>query len=141
MIPQASSARSPAGQWPPKKASAATIGGAKALGRDDIGRISVGAKADLVLLDLEAPGMRPVRDPLRSFFFSAADRAVRDVFIDGHQVVKEGVVVTIDRAGLSGPLQDSQDAFVRNAPYVDFRGRSADEISPTSFRIEGKNRG
>ncbi len=85
--------------------------------------------------------MRPVRDPLRSFFFSAADRAVRDVFVDGQQLVKDGVVLTIDRAGLSSRLQDSQDAFVRNAPYVDFRGRSADEISPTSLRIEGKNLG
>ena len=36
-------------------------------------------------------------------------------------------------------LQDLQEAFVRNAPYVDFRGRTADEISPTSFRIEGRN--
>jgi len=66
---------------------------------------------------------------------------VRMQFDDGREVVAEGAVVTIDRAGLSRPLQDSQDAFVRNAPYVDFRGRSADEISPTSFRIEGTNRG
>ncbi len=134
-------AKSVRGVWLSELFHAATIGGAKALGRDDIGRLSVGAKADLVLLDLEAPGMRPVRDPLRSFFFSAADRAVRDVFVDGNQVVKDGAVLTIDRAGLSPRLQQSQDAFVRNAPYVDFRGRSADEISPTSLRIEGKNLG
>ena len=132
-------ARSVRGVWLSELFHAATIGGAIALGRDDLGRIAVGAKADLVLLDLEAPGMRPVRDPLRSFFFSAADRAVRHVFVDGNRVVKEGEVLTIDRAGLSGPLQESQEAFVKNAPYVDFRGRSADEISPTSFRIEGKN--
>jgi 5-methylthioadenosine/S-adenosylhomocysteine deaminase len=134
-------ARSVRGVWLSELFHAATIGGAKALGRDDIGRISVGAKADLVLLDLDAHGMRPVRDPLRSFFFSAADRAVRDVFVDGRQVVKDGEVTMIDRAALSRPLQESQEAFIRNAPYVDFRGRTADEISPTSFRIEGTNRG
>ena len=127
------------GVWLSELFHAATIGGAKALGRDDLGRLAVGAKADLVLLDLEAPGMRPVRDPLRSFFFSAADRAVRHVFVDGRQVVKEGEVTTIDHATMRRALQDSQEAFVRNAPYVDFRGRSADEISPTSFRIEGRN--
>jgi cytosine/adenosine deaminase-related metal-dependent hydrolase len=132
-------AKSVRGVWLSELFHAATIGGATALGREDIGRLSVGAKADIVLLDLEAPGMRPVRDPLRSFFFSAADRAVRDVFVDGAQVMKDGKVLTIDHAALARPLQDSQDAFVRNAPYVDFRGRSADEISPTSFRIEGKN--
>jgi 5-methylthioadenosine/S-adenosylhomocysteine deaminase len=71
--------------------------------------------------------------------FSAADRAVRHVFVDGRQVVKDGAVLTIDHKALSRSLQTSQDAFVRNAPYVDFRGRSADEISPPSFRIEGRN--
>ncbi|WP_395712656.1 hypothetical protein [Reyranella sp.] len=58
--------------------------------------MAVGANADLVMLDLDAPGMRPVRDPLRSFVFSAADRAVRHVFVDGRQVVKDGTVLTID---------------------------------------------
>lgn len=33
----------------------ATIGGAKALGREDIGRLAVGAKADIVLVDLSHP--------------------------------------------------------------------------------------
>lgn len=132
-------ARSVRGVWLSELFHAATIGGATALGRDDLGRVAVGARADLVLLDLDAPGMRPLRDPLRSFFFSAADRAVHDVFVDGRQVVAGGEVVTIDRRALGRPLQQSQEAFVRNAPYVDFRGRSADEIAPTSLRLEGRN--
>ena len=39
----------------------ATLGAAKALGRDDLGRIAVGAKADIALVDLKHPSMRPVR--------------------------------------------------------------------------------
>lgn len=132
-------AKSVRGVWLSELFHAATIGGATALGRDDLGRLAVGAKADLVLLDLDAPGMRPVRDPLRSFFFSAADRAVRHVFVDGRQVVKDGEVQTIDCGRLASSLQQSQQAFIRNAPYVDFRGRTADEISPTSLRVEGRN--
>ena len=42
---------------------AATIGGARALMRDDLGRIALNGKADLVLVDLTVPQMRPVRDP------------------------------------------------------------------------------
>mgnify|MGYP002653797387 CR=1 FL=1 len=45
---------------------AATVGGATILGRDDIGRLAVGAKADLFMADLDHPAMRPVREPLRS---------------------------------------------------------------------------
>jgi 5-methylthioadenosine/S-adenosylhomocysteine deaminase len=56
--------------------TAATIGSAKALLRKDLGRLAVGMKADIVLVDMETPSMRPARDPLRSLIYSAADRAV-----------------------------------------------------------------
>ena len=33
--------------------------------RDDLGRLAVGAKSDVVLVDLHHPDMMPARDPLR----------------------------------------------------------------------------
>lgn len=75
---------------------AATIGAAKLLGRDDIGRLAEGVKADIVLFDLSRPEMQPMRDPLRAIVHSAAERALTDVFVDGHQVVGAGRVLTID---------------------------------------------
>ena len=41
--------------------NAATVGGARALGRDDIGKLAVGAKADLVLVDIRDPAMALAR--------------------------------------------------------------------------------
>jgi 5-methylthioadenosine/S-adenosylhomocysteine deaminase len=76
--------------------SAATIGARPSM-RDDLGRIAPKCKADLVLLDLTVPQMRPVRDPLRSFIYHAADRAVRDVFVDGQQVVADRRVLTMNQ--------------------------------------------
>ncbi len=115
---------------------AATVGGAKALGRDDLGRVTPGAKADLVLLDLREPSMRPLRDPLRSFLFVAADRAVRDVYVDGRRVVHDHRPQHIDRQAVAGELQIAQEAFIKNTPYVDFQGRNADQLSPLSFPLE-----
>jgi cytosine/adenosine deaminase-related metal-dependent hydrolase len=114
---------------------AATLGGAHALLRDDLGRLAPGKKADLVLVDLTQPDMMPARDPLRSLVFHAADRAVRDVYIDGRRVVAEGKVLTLDQAGAAARLTEGQARMMAGVPQRDYRGRSADEITPLSLPL------
>jgi len=114
---------------------AATVGGAKALMRDDLGRIATDKKADLVLVDLAVPQMIPARDPLRSFVYHAADRAVRDVFVDGRQVVSKGQVRTLDQAAAGERLIRAQQRMLEAAPRQDYRGRSAEEIVPLSLQL------
>jgi cytosine/adenosine deaminase-related metal-dependent hydrolase len=114
---------------------AATAGGAQALLRDDIGRLTSGAKADLVLIDLENPWMIPVRDPLRSLVFHAAERAVRDVWIDGRRVVADGRVLTLDRAGALERLAAAQVRMEAVVPKRDPRGRTSAEIAPLSLPL------
>ncbi|MDF2231760.1 amidohydrolase family protein [Albimonas sp. CAU 1670] len=112
---------------------AATVGGAKALMRDDIGRLAPGMKADVVLVDLSNPWMQPARDPLRSLVFHAADRAVRDVYIDGRQVVGDGKVLTLDHADACARLTEAQARMMEKVPGRDYLGRTADEITPMSL--------
>jgi cytosine/adenosine deaminase-related metal-dependent hydrolase len=114
---------------------AATAGGAKALMRDDLGRIATGKKADLVLVDLTLPQMIPARDPLRSFVYHAADRAVRDVFVDGRQVVAESKVLTLDQASAGEQLIRAQRRMLEAAPLRDYRNRNAEEIVPLSLPL------
>ena len=114
---------------------AATAGGASALRRDDLGRLAPGNKADIVLVDLECPQMQPARDPLRSFVYHAADRAVREVFVDGQQVVADGGVLTLDQRAAGGRLRAAQERMEALAPTRDYRGRSAAEITPLSLEI------
>lgn len=116
--------------------NAATLSGAKALGRDDIGRLAVGAKADLVMVDTTCPAMRPVRDPLRSLIYVAADRAVRHVFIDGAQVVQDGKVLTLDHAAAAAELEATQQRMLPQVRQLDWAKRSHLDISPLVFEGE-----
>lgn len=114
---------------------AATVGGADALRRDDIGRVAPGARADLVLVDLDHPAMHPLRDPLRSLVYVAADRAVRDVYVDGQQVVADRKVLTLDQADAAGRLGEAQRRAARDIPRNDWAGRSADQFAPLSLPV------
>jgi cytosine/adenosine deaminase-related metal-dependent hydrolase len=114
---------------------AATAGGANALMRDDIGRLTPGKKADIVLVDLACPQMQPDRDPLKSLVYHAADRAVRDVFVDGRQVVAEGRVVTLDQNAAGGKLRAAQERMEAQAPSRDYLKRNAAEITPLSLPV------
>jgi 5-methylthioadenosine/S-adenosylhomocysteine deaminase len=114
---------------------AATLGGARALGRDDIGRIEPGAKADLVLIDLDDPSMMPANDPLKCLVFTAADRAVRDVFVDGRQVVDAGRVLTIDQRAVGHEVSASQARVLPKVAARDYAGRTADKVAPPTFPI------
>jgi len=113
--------------------NAATLGGAKALRRDDIGRLAPGSKADLVLVDLDHPSMMPVREPVRSLIFTAADRAVRDVYVDGECVVAEGRPLNIDWQAASEELEAAQQRAMAKIPTLDWAGRDADGLVPMVF--------
>jgi cytosine/adenosine deaminase-related metal-dependent hydrolase len=114
---------------------AATAGGASALLRDDIGRLAPGKKADLVLVDLSCPQMQPARDPLRGLVYHAADRAVRDVFVDGVQVVAGRRVLTLDQDDAAMRLSAAQERMESAAPQRDYLRRKAKEIVPLSLPL------
>jgi cytosine/adenosine deaminase-related metal-dependent hydrolase len=112
---------------------AATLGGARLLGRADIGRIAPGAQADLVMVDLQHPMMRPTRDPLKSLVNAAAERAVKHVFVGGRHVVQDGRVATMDYQAASAGLEEAQHRALAKASSLDWAGRSIDELSPPSL--------
>ncbi|MEE1654924.1 amidohydrolase family protein [Microvirga sp. CF3062] len=115
--------------------SAATIGGAKALGRSDLGRLAAGAKADLALVDLSHPAMQPVHDPLRNLIHCAAERAIRDVYVDGQAVVKNHRIANLDYEGAVRELQDAQKRACRRAEEADPQGRPLSILAPYSLPL------
>ena len=73
----------------------ATHNGAVALGLPT-GTIEVGKKADLVLLDLDAPSLTPLNNAVAALAYSANGSEVTDVIIDGRPVMRNRELITID---------------------------------------------
>jgi cytosine/adenosine deaminase-related metal-dependent hydrolase len=71
----------------------ATSGGARCLGRDDLGAIEVGRRADLAVWD--AHDLADVPDALVGLVLGP-DRQVRDLLVGGERVVTEGRLVHVD---------------------------------------------
>jgi cytosine/adenosine deaminase-related metal-dependent hydrolase len=75
----------------------ATRGGATALGRDDLGRLVPGAKADVVLVKNEAsPVSFPLLNPYGHIAFQAQRGDVHTVLVDGRVVKSEHRLVGVD---------------------------------------------
>ena len=87
----------------------------------------------MVMADTRDPSMLPLREPLRSLIYVAGDRAVREVFVDGAQVVRDGTVMTIDYQAASEALDAAQKRSLAGVPNLDWAGRSADEMAPMAL--------
>lgn len=83
----------------------ATIGGARALGvEQDLGSLEVGKLADLVAVDLDAPHLQPVFDPAAALVYSAGRGDVTDVWVAGHEVIRDRRPTRVDRAQVTASL-------------------------------------
>jgi cytosine/adenosine deaminase-related metal-dependent hydrolase len=88
----------------------ATRGGARVLGRSDIGQLAPGMAADLALYDLRTPGLAggAVHDVVGALLLCASARAVYTI-VNGRIVVREGRLATVDL----GPLVERHNRLAR----------------------------
>lgn len=77
----------------------ATRGSARCLGRDDIGEIAVGKRADLALFRLDELRFSGAQDPLAALVLCGAHRA-HAVMVEGRWRVMDGALCDIDERAL-----------------------------------------
>ncbi|ESP90166.1 amidohydrolase family protein [Candidatus Halobonum tyrrellensis] len=94
----------------------ATLGGARALGIDDaVGSLEVGKRADVITVDMGALGVaptvsRPLRTAIPNLVYSTTGREVRDVFVDGEPLVRDGEFVRADADAVVREANERADA-------------------------------
>jgi len=86
----------------------ATLGGAKALGREkELGSLEVGKLADVIAVDLSAPECRPVYHPDAQLVYVAAREHVSDVWVQGERVLKQRQLTRFDLSAVLGQVEDT----------------------------------
>ena len=73
----------------------ATLGGARVLGRGDCGSLEPGKRADVAVWDVSGIEAAGAWDPVAALILCGPAR-VRDLLVEGRQVVRGGQVATID---------------------------------------------
>jgi 5-methylthioadenosine/S-adenosylhomocysteine deaminase len=116
---------------------AATLGGARHLGRDDIGRLAVGAKADIVVVDLLQVHYGAVHDPIKSLVECGSGRDVETVIVDGQTLVEHAKAVRFDEAAMLRAVQEEGERLWHAVPEWHWTGQGVDEIVPPSYPIRG----
>ncbi len=95
----------------------ATINGARALGlEDEIGSIEEGKRADLLIIDMERPEMKPFHGKtglVSNLVFSYTGHPEK-VFVNGDEVVDRGKVLGLDREEVMEEAQVRSGKFERS---------------------------
>lgn len=84
----------------------ATVNGAKSQGREDCGKIRVGYRADLVMIDLNAINNKPCFDTYCTLSYSANSSNVLMTMVDGEILYQNGEYTTIDIEKLKFEFDD-----------------------------------
>jgi cytosine/adenosine deaminase-related metal-dependent hydrolase len=94
--------------------NAATLGGARALGRDDLGRLAPGAKADITVFSLRGLHLGPLFDPLKNLLLAGRGDDCVASYIDGRCVMLDGQVTGVDYPALQRQAQLQYEKLMRS---------------------------
>ena len=113
---------------------AVTVNAARALGRDDIGRLAPGTRADVVVVDVDRIEVGPYIDPIRTLVNCVSGRDVESVLVDGELVVHEGRLTRLDQQALLAEARRVTERDLARIAAENWPGRPLDEVAPTVYR-------
>jgi 5-methylthioadenosine/S-adenosylhomocysteine deaminase len=115
--------------------NAATLGGCRFLAREDLGRLAPGAKADIVLIDLDHLGAGVYNDPIKALVDAGSGRDVSTVIVDGKVLVDNGRLVRVDENDVLAKAREATRGYWRAVPVWRWDGADVDRIMPAAFPL------
>ena len=112
---------------------AATVNPAKALGRDDLGRLAPGSKADVVLFDMRKMHFGAIFDPIKSLVELGSASDVELVMVDGKPLVEDGQLLNMDQPTVLAGLQSEAEKLWASMPQWTWGGRRPEDMVPPSY--------
>ena len=91
----------------------ATQASSRALGFPEMGELRIGAPADLILVNLDAPHMRPVHSLVANLVHSAKGSDVTDVMVEGRWLMRNRELQTLDEAQILVEAERHAQAMVQ----------------------------
>jgi cytosine/adenosine deaminase-related metal-dependent hydrolase len=116
--------------------AAATLGGAKSVGREDLGLLAAGALADIIIIDLTGRNTLrygPVRDPVKSVVECGVGDDVDTVIVNGKTVMEGGIIPDVDFAKLRREAQSAGEQIWSTLQEWDPLGRTHEEACPWCY--------
>src|SRR5262249_38131661 len=113
--------------------NAATLGGADALGRSDLGRLTAGAKADITIFDLTGFHLGQFIDPIQTMVLGGASCDFKAVIINGCIVMRDRQIPEVDLDAYRERAQTQFDRLKAKYPERTWRHLPLTEIFLPSF--------
>ena len=117
---------------------AATLGGARSVGRSDLRKLAAGALADILIIDFNGRNSLrygPVRDPIKSLVECGVGDDIDTVIVNGNICMENGAIPGFDLDQLREQAQHSGEHIWATLQDWDPRGRTAEQASPWSFPL------
>ncbi|CAN7349793.1 amidohydrolase family protein [Devosia sp. LjRoot3] len=115
--------------------NAATLGGAKALRRTDLGRLSAGACADIAIFRLDDINMTPSVDPITTLLMGGNGKVTEAVFVDGRLSMRHGQVQDFDLVAARQQAQRQFEGLVAKYPDRSWRHPPVEDLFRPSFPL------
>lgn len=114
---------------------AATLGGAKALGRADIGHLSPGARADIAVFRLDDTFMAPSIDPITTIVVGGSGKITQAVFVDGRVSMLDRQLAGFDMEKAREQAQTQFDSLIAKYPERSWNNPPVSQIFPPSYPV------